>query len=85
MSTRWMRWADLPWLERSAPHASLIRLCDELAKATPADAAGFASLLGEIVAEFGGPNCGIVRRAGDWSVLARRGQIDPLPRMLLPD
>ncbi|MEZ5944744.1 MAG: sigma-54-dependent Fis family transcriptional regulator [Planctomycetaceae bacterium] len=85
MSTRWMRWAELPWLERSAPHASLIRLCDELAKAVPGDEAGFASILGEIVAEFGGPNCGIVRRLGDWSVLAQRGQVDPLPRMLLPD
>ena len=85
MSARWMRWSEVPWLERSAPRASLLRLCDQLGRLNPRSAGDLASVLADISAEFGVPDCGILVRQESWKVLAQRGSLEPLPRALLAD
>lgn len=85
MSTRWMRWAEVPWLDRTATHAGLVRLCDELARRVVNDQNDLNGILGEIAAELGAPQCAIVRRGSDWEIVASRGQWGQLPKPLFAD
>jgi Nif-specific regulatory protein len=72
---RWLTWSEVPWLQRSSPAASLIRLVDRLLRE-----ARLTDLLIDIATEFGVPNCLLVTRAGDWKIVAARGEWEgPLP------
>lgn len=85
MSTRWLRWVEVPWLDRSAPAAPLLRLCAELAQHPVNSLADLTEILGNIAVELGTPHCAIVRRTVDWMVVAKRGQVEPLRSPLLAD
>lgn len=77
--TRWMSWSELPWLQRTSPAASLIRLCDRILTVQE-----LPSILTDVAAEFGVPNCLLVSRTADWQVVAARGEWDgTLPKQLL--
>jgi Nif-specific regulatory protein len=85
MSARWMRWNEVPWLERSSTYSSLIRLCDTLARKSVATRGDLIPILAEIAAELGIPNCRVLRRTTDWTIIAERGQtVDP-PRQFLAE
>jgi len=76
---RWMSWSELPWLQRTAPSAPLIRLCDRIL--TTDD---FPAILTDVAAEFGVPNCLLACRQPDWRVVAARGEWEgALPSSLL--
>jgi len=76
---RWMSWSELPWLQRTAPAASLIRLCDRILGTQE-----LTSILTDVAAEFGVPNCVLVARTNDWNVVAARGEWEgALPKEIL--
>ncbi|WP_437187224.1 sigma 54-interacting transcriptional regulator [Planctomicrobium sp. SH668] len=78
---RWMTWNELPWLQRTSPAASLIRLCDRILNTND-----LTSILTDIAAEFGVPYCSLIVRNTDWTVVASRGEQEgPLPKALLGD
>jgi Nif-specific regulatory protein len=66
---RWLAWGEVPWLQRSSPAASLIRLVDRLLREAP-----LPDLLTEIATEFGVPNCLVAARMAEWKIVAARGE-----------
>lgn len=73
---RWMSWNEVPWMQRSSPTSTLIRLCDRILQA-----ADLTSIVVDIAAEFGVPNCQLIsRHSQGWQTVASRGEWDgPLP------
>lgn len=80
--SQWMSWVEVPWLQRSAPSASLIRFCERLIQTQ-----NLTELATEIAAEFGVPRCSILKRQqSDWEPVASRGEaLETLPGSLLGD
>ncbi len=73
---RWLLWSDVPWMQRSSPTASLIRLCDRILQSED-----LSAIHVDIAAEFGVPVCLSVQRAEGWKVTSGRGEWDgPLPQ-----
>ena len=64
----WMSWVEVPWLQRSAPQASLIRLCERIAACRSA-----GEIVSELGAEFGVSNVALMHRQEDWRSVAERG------------
>lgn len=79
--TEWMDWIELPWLQRSAPAAPLLRLCDRI---TSLDS--LEEIVSTVAGEFGVPQCGIADRAHDWKPFVQRGDLNhSLPSTLFAD
>lgn len=79
--TQWMSWSELPWLQRSAPQAGLLRLCERLLRIdSPLE------LVTEAAAEFGVPRCSLLVRNRDWAPFVSRGEpLRSWPGALLAD
>ncbi|TWT57595.1 Nitrogen fixation protein VnfA [Thalassoglobus neptunius] len=77
----WLKWRDLPWLQRSNAHASLIRACERILQLE-----SLPEIVTDIAAEFGVPRCSVLERKEGWETIAARGEpIDVLPGPLLND
>jgi len=73
--SRWMNWSELPWLQRTSPASSLIRLCDRILSLQD-----LPGILSDVATEFGVPDCLLVSRAPEWRIVAVRGEWNgPLP------
>ena len=79
--SQWMSWVEVPWLQRTAPHSTLIRFCERLARIDD-----LSEMVTELAAEFGVPRCSLVTRDETWETLVNRGEaLRSLPGALLAD
>jgi len=90
MSTRWMKWADHPWLHRSNPGSALAQVCDRLAAlavSSTTTAAYLTGALAEIGAFFSVPWTALASRRPQWTVVAEHGvrTLSALPNPLLDE
>ncbi len=88
--TTWMKWDQLPWLSRSEPAGSLLRLCDrmlELAVSTENMSLFLRDGLPDIANEFSVQWAGVMKRTPDWKVVAEFGRrsIPELPYQFLSE
>src|SRR3954468_19578615 len=88
--TTWMKWDQVPWLARTEPTGSLLRLCDRLLElAIKAENAGLflRDELPDIANEFSVQWAGVMRRTPDWKVVAEFGRrsIPELPYQFLSE
>jgi len=73
---RWLSWSEIPWIQRSSPVSSLIRLCDRILKSD-----SLSSILSDIAADFGVQGCHLALRQGGWKLASGRGEWEgPLPQ-----
>ncbi len=90
MSTRWMKWADHPWLHRSNPGSALAQVCDRLAAlavSSTTTAFYLSGALSEIGAFFAVPWIALASRKPQWTVVAEHGvrSLSSLPNPLLDE
>ncbi len=77
MTTKWMSWNELPYLQQNDGVGPALRLCDRIAQAvvtTDSANAFLAAALHEIAAEFSVQWAGVVERMPQWSALAEFGR-----------
>lgn len=65
----WINWCDIPWLQRTSKHSSLIRLCERAARQD-----ALSEIVTDVAAEFGVPRCSLIRRSDGWETVAARGE-----------
>ncbi len=90
VKSRWMRWAEVPWLSRSEAGGGAIQLAERLLEAA-LDAAKpvpfLSRRLPEITTEFSAQWCSVYKRTPQWSRVAESGRrgFDEIPQRFLDE
>ena len=76
-----MSWGEVPWMQRTSPHSSLLRLCERVVQLN-----SLSEIMTDVAADFGVPRCSLVRRLEGWETIAARGEpLASLPGSVLGD